>query len=266
MPVRTRIERIEGSVVALDVVVGREIDEVRGATLTLWAIPPRALGVEPAGPAGGAAVQDRRRAVRRALQGARQRASRSTSCSTTACARARSPRSTAGSRTGSPRACAIACIPGRGAPLDHPMPLSDLALGRAGDRRSARRGRRAARRDRGARRHGAARAPTPIDARGSLVKRALADRSRSRASRVPAGELRSRNAGVGRRHQLVRPDADARRRRSPIATATSRRRSSRPRARDRGAYDKLAELTDTIGNRLSGSPSLDARSRGPRRR
>ena len=47
---RTRIERIEGSVIALDVIVGREIDELRGATLTLWAIPPRALGINPAGP------------------------------------------------------------------------------------------------------------------------------------------------------------------------------------------------------------------------
>src|SRR5262249_23502228 len=48
--VRTRIERIEGSVIALDVIIGREIDELRGATLTLWAIPPRALGINPAGP------------------------------------------------------------------------------------------------------------------------------------------------------------------------------------------------------------------------
>ena len=30
--------------------LGRELDEVRGATLTLWAIPPRALGVNPRGP------------------------------------------------------------------------------------------------------------------------------------------------------------------------------------------------------------------------
>ena len=47
LPVRVRIERIDGAVLALDVVVGREIDEVRGATLTLWAIPNRGLGVNP---------------------------------------------------------------------------------------------------------------------------------------------------------------------------------------------------------------------------
>ncbi|HET9992201.1 MAG TPA: hypothetical protein VFQ65_26905, partial [Kofleriaceae bacterium] len=50
LPVRIRIERIEGSVIAFDVVIGREIDEVRGATLTVWAIPPRALGINPSGP------------------------------------------------------------------------------------------------------------------------------------------------------------------------------------------------------------------------
>jgi hypothetical protein len=37
-------------VLALDIVVGREIDELRGATLTLWAIAPRALGINPAAP------------------------------------------------------------------------------------------------------------------------------------------------------------------------------------------------------------------------
>ena len=50
LPVRVRIERVEGCVVALDVVAGKELDEVRAATLVLWAIPPRALGVNPGGP------------------------------------------------------------------------------------------------------------------------------------------------------------------------------------------------------------------------
>ena len=50
LPVRAKIERIEGCVLALDIVVGREIDEVRGATVTLWAIPERSLGQSPAGP------------------------------------------------------------------------------------------------------------------------------------------------------------------------------------------------------------------------
>ena len=56
MPVRTRIERIDGCVLALDVVIGREVDEVRGATLTLWAIPPRAPRRQPGRSAGDAAV------------------------------------------------------------------------------------------------------------------------------------------------------------------------------------------------------------------
>ena len=50
LPVRVRIERFDGAVLALDVVVGREIDEVRGATFTLWAIPARVLGINPSGP------------------------------------------------------------------------------------------------------------------------------------------------------------------------------------------------------------------------
>ncbi len=50
LPVRVRIERFDGAVLALDVVIGREIDEVRGATFTLWAVPARALGINPAGP------------------------------------------------------------------------------------------------------------------------------------------------------------------------------------------------------------------------
>src|SRR5262249_38881868 len=57
VPGRIRIERIEGSVLALDVVLGRDIDELHGATLTIWAIPPRALGVNPAGPAAAPAFK-----------------------------------------------------------------------------------------------------------------------------------------------------------------------------------------------------------------
>src|SRR5512138_536490 len=50
IPVRTRIERYHGCVVALDVVVGREIDEVRGSSFTVWAMPPRGAGANPPGP------------------------------------------------------------------------------------------------------------------------------------------------------------------------------------------------------------------------
>ena len=129
LPVRTRIDRIEGSVVALDVTIGREIDEVRGATLCLWAIPPRALGVNPNGPpaaplfkAGEQIFDDRFRCRGSALaftklfdEGLRARA--------------------VATLDGwlaywEPEGLRYRVYPGRGAPLDHPMPLSDLALGR----------------------------------------------------------------------------------------------------------------------------------------
>lgn len=130
VPVRVRIERIDGAVLAFDAVVGREIDEVRGATLTAWAIPPRALGVNPAGPpaapifkTGDARFDERFRTRGSALAFRRL-------------------------FDDGLRARAVATLdgwlayweneglryriyPGRGAPLDHPMPLSDLALGRA---------------------------------------------------------------------------------------------------------------------------------------
>jgi len=129
VPVRVRIERIEGSVLALDVVLGREIDEVRGATLTAWAIPPRALGINPAGPpaapifrTGDPQFDERFKTRGSALafrrlfdDGLRARA--------------------AATLDGwlaywENEAVRYRVYPGRGAPLDHPMPLSDLALGR----------------------------------------------------------------------------------------------------------------------------------------
>jgi hypothetical protein len=128
--VRIRVERIEGSVLALDVVLGRDIDEVRAATLTLWAIPPRALGVNPAGPpaaplfkTGDPQFDERFKARGSALafrtlfdEGLRARAV-ATIDGWIAYWEGESVR--------------YRVYPGRGAPLDHPMPLSDLALGRA---------------------------------------------------------------------------------------------------------------------------------------
>ena len=130
VPVRARIERIEGSVLALDVVLGRDIDEVRSATLTVWAIPPRALGVNPAGPPAapmfktGDALFDERFKTRgsalafRALfdEGLRARAVATIDGWISYWDR---------------ESLRYRVYPGRGAPLDHPMPLSDLALGRA---------------------------------------------------------------------------------------------------------------------------------------
>jgi hypothetical protein len=130
LPVRIRIERIEGAVLALDVVLGREIDEVRGATLTAWAIPPRALGSNPAGPpaapifkTGDPQFDERFKTRGSALafrrlfdDGLRARA--------------------AATLDGwlaywDSDGLRYRVYPGRGAPLDHPMPLSDLALGRS---------------------------------------------------------------------------------------------------------------------------------------
>lgn len=129
-PVRTRIERIDGCVLALDVVLGREIDEIRGSTLTLWAIPPRSLGINPQGPpaaplfkSGDAQFDERFKTRGSALaynklfdDGLRARA--------------------VATLDGwlaywDGEGLRYRVYPGRGAPLDHPIPLSDLALGRA---------------------------------------------------------------------------------------------------------------------------------------
>ncbi|MEO6772372.1 MAG: hypothetical protein ABI467_05045 [Kofleriaceae bacterium] len=129
LPVRIRIERIEGSVIAFDVVVGREIDEVRGATLCLWAIAPRGLGINPSGPpaaptfkSGDAGFDDRFRCRGNAQAFQKLFATE---------LRARATATLDGwlaywEREG----LRYRVYPGRGAPLDHPLPLSDLALGR----------------------------------------------------------------------------------------------------------------------------------------
>ncbi|HEX7838380.1 MAG TPA: hypothetical protein VF469_12985 [Kofleriaceae bacterium] len=130
MPVRLRIERIEGAVLALDVVLGREIDELRGATLTAWAFPQRALGAGPAGPpaapifkTGDPQFDERFKTRGSALafqklfdDGLRARAA-ATLDGWLAYWESEGMR--------------YRVYPGRGAPLDHPIPLSDLALGRA---------------------------------------------------------------------------------------------------------------------------------------
>ena len=129
LPVRLRIERFDGAVLALDVVIGREIDEVRGATFTLWSVPPRALGINPSGPpaaplckTGDVDLDERFRLRGSALafhtlfDGA---------------LRTRGAGMFAGwlaywERDG----LRYRVYPGRGSPLDLPVPLSDLAMGR----------------------------------------------------------------------------------------------------------------------------------------
>lgn len=128
--VRMRIERIEGSVLALDVVLGREIDEVRGATLTVWAIAPRALGVNPAGPPAapifrtGDSPFDERFKTRGSAPAFHRLFDEGL--------RARAVATIDGWISyWDHESVRYRVYPGRGAPLDHPMPLSDLALGRA---------------------------------------------------------------------------------------------------------------------------------------
>ena len=130
IPVRIRVERIEGSVLALDVVLGRDIDEVRAATLTVWAIPPRALGVNPAGPPAAPLFRtgdpqfDERFKTRGSALAFRKLFDEGL--------RARAVATIDGwIAYWDSESVRYRVYPGRGAPLDHPMPLSDLALGRA---------------------------------------------------------------------------------------------------------------------------------------
>jgi hypothetical protein len=130
LTVRTRIERIDGCVIALDVILGREIDELRGATLTLWAIPPRALGINPAGPPAAPLFKsnDQPFDERFKARGSRHAFDKLFDDGL----RARAVATLDGWLAyWDNEGLRYRVYPGRGAALDHPMPLSDLALGRA---------------------------------------------------------------------------------------------------------------------------------------
>ena len=128
--VRLRIERIEGSVLGLDVVLGRDLEDGRGATFTMWGIAPRALGVNPPGPpatpifkANDPPFDERFKLRGSALAFARVFDDG---------LRARAVATIDGwIAYWDQESVRYRVFPGRGAPLDHPMPLSDLALGRA---------------------------------------------------------------------------------------------------------------------------------------
>lgn len=129
LPVRTRIERYEGSVVAADVVIGRDIDELRGSTLTLWAMPPRGAAANPPGPpaaplfkAGDAAFDAKFRCRGNAVTFTKLFDDNTRSRAATQLDGWLAFWENEGLR--------YRIYPGRGAPLDHPLPLSDLALGR----------------------------------------------------------------------------------------------------------------------------------------
>jgi hypothetical protein len=129
IPVRTRIERIDGRVLALDIVVGREIDEVRGSTVTVWAMPKRGTGANPAGPpatpifkTGDGDFDERFRARGNATAFAKL---------FDADCRARAITTLEGWLAyWDGEGVRYRVYPGRGAPVDHPLPLADLAMGR----------------------------------------------------------------------------------------------------------------------------------------
>jgi hypothetical protein len=129
MTVRTRIERVDGCVVALDVILGRECDEVRGATFTLWAIQPRTMGGNPPPPPAAPmfSTADSPFDERFKARGNRHAFDKLFDDGL----RARAVATLDGWLAfWEPEGLRYRIYPGRGAPLDHPMPLSDLALGR----------------------------------------------------------------------------------------------------------------------------------------
>ena len=128
--VRLRIERIEGCVLALDVVIGREIDELRGSSLTVWSISTRQLGTNPPGPpaaplfkTGDAAFDERFKTRGSALAFTRLFDDELKSRAVTTL--------DGWLAYWEDDSLRYRVYPGRGAPLDHPMPLSDLAIGRS---------------------------------------------------------------------------------------------------------------------------------------
>ena len=128
-PLRVRIERIDGCVLALDVTLGREVDELRGATVMAWAISARALGANPPGPPASPPFRcgDAQFDQRFKLRGSSAAFAKLFDDGL----RARAVATLDGWLAfWEPEGLRYRVYPGRGAPLDHPLPLSDLALNR----------------------------------------------------------------------------------------------------------------------------------------
>jgi hypothetical protein len=129
LTVRTRIERFEGSVVALDIILGREVEETRAATFTLWAIQPRALGTNPPAPPAAPTFKSSDGAFDERFKTRGDRAAFAKLFDDGL--RARGVATLDGWLAyWEPVGIRYRVYPGRGAPLDHPIPLSDLATGR----------------------------------------------------------------------------------------------------------------------------------------
>nr|HEX4315382.1 hypothetical protein [Kofleriaceae bacterium] len=130
LPVRARIERIGGAVLGLDLVIGKEIDEVRAATLTAWTLPNAEHGgAHPAAPPAApmfrtndAPFDDKFRLRGSAIAFGKL----FDDALRTRAASALDGWLAYWDRDG----LRYRVFPGRGAPLDHPMPLADLAVGK----------------------------------------------------------------------------------------------------------------------------------------
>jgi len=131
MRARVKVERIDGSVLALDIVAGKEIDEHTPATLVLWAVPEKGTGTNPQGPEAEPAIItgdptfDDRFRVRGSGDALAQLFDPAL--------RARS----ANALTGwlaywHGEGVRVRIYPGHGSALDNPMAITDLALGRTG--------------------------------------------------------------------------------------------------------------------------------------
>lgn len=129
LAVRVRIERIAGAAIALDVVLGAAVDELRGATLCLWAVPARDHGAAPPGPPAAPAFKtgDAELDARFIARGSSLAFARLFDEDL----RARMLAALDGWLAYWDReSVRYRVYPGRGAPLDHPLPLADLAMGR----------------------------------------------------------------------------------------------------------------------------------------
>jgi hypothetical protein len=116
-------------VLGLDIVLGRDFEEGLPAMFTMWAIPARTLGANPPGPPAEPVFKaaDPSFDERFKLRGSAQAFSTVFDDGL----RARAVATIDGWIAYWDReSVRYRVFPGRGAPLDHPMPLSDLALGR----------------------------------------------------------------------------------------------------------------------------------------
>jgi hypothetical protein len=126
-PLRLRIERIGGAVVVIDARIGRDVDDARPATFTLAAHADDRRGEHPEPPPAAPAFRlgeagfDERfrlRGDRRALLELTDEGHRARLAAT----------ATGWLASWNGEAVRHRIYPGRGAPIDHPIPLSELAL------------------------------------------------------------------------------------------------------------------------------------------